>query len=208
MTDQDWTDLFLPTLMPDAPAGHVRMRADVLPPSVFGSNVRGIARESEWDRIRLGISARAGKLCEICGGESLGPHRKVQHPDCHEIWRFDICDGVVTQVLADLIALCKRCHNTQHVGRALDLEDVNEVLQSVNGWSHAEAHEDIRRAFRRLKLLEGAEVDLDLSVLVGQIIVPGAPELRFTSAQRSLMGNSWNRSKPAPQLAQLDLGLG
>jgi hypothetical protein len=208
MTDQDWTDVFLPTLMPDAPAGHVRMRADVLPPSVFGSNVRGIARESEWDRIRLGVSARAGKLCEICSRESYGPHRKVQHPDCHEIWRFEMRDDVVTQVLAGLIALCKRCHNTQHAGRALDLEDVNEVLQSVNGWSHTEAHDDIRRAFRRLKLLEGAEVDLDLPVLVGQIIVPGAPQLRFTSAQRSLTGNSWNRSKPAPQLAQLDLGLG
>ena len=208
MTDQDWTDLFLPTLMPDAPTGHVRMRADVLPPSVFGSNVRGIARESEWDRIRLGVSSRAGKLCEICGGESYGPHQKVQHPDCHEIWRFEMRDGVATQVLAGLIALCKRCHNTQHVGRALDLEDVNEVLQSVNGWSHAEAHADIRRAFRRLKLLEGAEVDLDLSVLVGQIIVPDTPELRLTSAQRSLLGNSWKRSKPAPQLVQLDFRLG
>lgn len=208
MTDQDWTNLFLPTLLPDAPVSHVRMRADVLPPSVFGSNVRGIARESEWDRIRLGVSARAGKLCEICGGESYGPHRKVQHPDCHEIWRFEMRHGVITQVLAGLIALCKRCHNTQHVGRALDLEDVNGVLQSVNGWSHSEAHGDIRRAFRRLKLLEGAEVGLDLSVLRGQIVVPSAPELRFTSAQRSLLGNSWKRSKPAPEHAQLDLGLG
>ncbi|WP_316292199.1 hypothetical protein, partial [Clavibacter michiganensis] len=31
----DWHDLFVPTLMPDAPAGHVRMRADVLPSKVF-----------------------------------------------------------------------------------------------------------------------------------------------------------------------------
>jgi hypothetical protein len=151
------------------PAGQVRMRADVLPPSVFGSNVRVIARESEWDRIRLGVSARAGKRCEICGGESYGPHRKVQHPDCHEIWRFEVRDGVVTQVLAGLIALCKRCHNTQHVGRALDLEDVKEVLQSVNSWSDSEAHEVVQRAFGRLNHLEEAAVDLDLSALVGQI---------------------------------------
>jgi hypothetical protein len=208
MTGENWTDLFLPTLMPSAPAGHVRMRADVLPPSVFGSNVRGIARESEWDRIRLGVSARAGKRCEMCGGKSHGPHRKVQHPDCHETWRFEVRDGVVTQVLAGLIALCKRCHNTQHVGRALDLEDVKEALRSVNSWSDSEAHEDVRRAFGRLKHLEAAAVDLDLSALVGQINVPGAPGLRFRASQRSLMGNSWKRSKPAAQSVQLDLDSG
>ncbi|WP_219817265.1 hypothetical protein [Rathayibacter tritici] len=208
MMDQDWTSVFLPALMPDAPAGHPRMRADVLPPSVFGSNVRGIARESEWDRTRLAVSARAGKLCEICGDQSHGPFGKVQHPDCHEIWRFEMRDGVVTQVLAGLIALCKRCHNTQHIGRALDLEDVNDRLQLVNGWTHSEAQTDIRRAFRRLKLLEGLDVDLDLSALLGQLAVPGSPDLHFTAAERLLRGNSWERSRPAPQATQLDLGLG
>jgi hypothetical protein len=184
------------------------MRADVLPPSVFGSNVRGIARESEWDRIRLAVSARAGKLCEICGDQSHGPFGKVQHPDCHEIWRFEVRDGVATQVLAGLIALCKRCHNTQHIGRALDLEDVDDRLQLVNGWTRSEAQTDIRRTFRRLKLLEGLDVDLDLSTLLGQLAVPGSPGLHFTAAERSSLGNSWQRSRPVPQVTQLDLELG
>lgn len=205
--DQDWTSVFMPTLTPDAPVGHPRMRADVLPPSVFGSNVRGIARESEWDRIRLAVSARAGKLCQMCGDQSYGPLGKVQHPGCHEIWRFEMRDGAVTQVLAGLIALCKRCHNTQHVGRALDLEDVNERLQLMNGWTHAEAQTDIRRAFRRLKLLGGLDVDLDLSVLIDQLAIPGSPDLHFTAAERILHGNSWKRSRPVPQATQLDLGL-
>ncbi|PPH67643.1 hypothetical protein C5C45_08725 [Rathayibacter rathayi] len=154
------------------------------------------------------MSARAGKLCEICGDQSHGPFGKVQHPDCHEIWRFEMRDGVVTQVLAGLIALCKRCHNTQHIGRALDLEDVNDRLQLVNGWTHSEAQTDIRRAFRRLKLLEGLDVDLDLSALSGQLAVPGSPSLQFTAAERVSRGNSWKRSRPTPQAAQLDLGLG
>lgn len=206
--DQDWTSVFLPTLMPNAPVGHPPMRADVLPPRVCGSNVRGIARESEWDRIRLAVSARAGKLCEICGDQSHGPFGKVQHPDCHEIWRFEMRDGIVTQVLAGLIALCKRCHNTQHIGRALDLEDVNEWLQLVNRWTHSEAQTDIRRAFRRLKLLEGLDVDLDLSTLLGQLAVAGSSDLQFTASERLLLGNSWQRSRPVLQATQLDLGLG
>jgi hypothetical protein len=208
--DQDWTSVFLPTLMPDAPVDRPHMRAAVLPPSVFGSNVRGVARESEWDRIRLAVSARAGKLCESRGDQSHGPFGKIQHPDGHEIWRFEMRDGIVTQVLAGLIALCKRCHNTRHIGRALDLEDVNDRLQLVNGWTHAEAQTDIRRAFRRVELLDGLDVDLDLdlSILVGQLAVPGSPDLHFSSAERLLYGNSWKRSRPVPQAAQLDLGLG
>ena len=117
-------------------------------------------------------------------------------------------DGAVTQVLAGLTALCKRCHNTQHIGRALDLEDVNDRLQLVNGWTHSEAQTDIRRAFRRLKLLKSLDVDLDLSSLLGQLAVPGSPDLHFTAAKRMLLGNSWQRSRPVPPATQLDLGLG
>ncbi|KZX22344.1 hypothetical protein [Rathayibacter tanaceti] len=197
MTTADWHDLFVPTLMPDAPAGHVRMRADVLPPQVFGSNVRKIARESEWDRIRLGVSARAGKLCQICGGESYGPYRKVQHPDCHEIWRFEERSDGLTQVLAGLIALCKTCHNTQHIGRAPDLDQVMEVLMGLNGWTREEARAYVQRAFARLKLLRDVEIHLDLSLLVGQIVVPSAPDLLFTSAGREALGPSWKPSGPA-----------
>ncbi|OII41451.1 hypothetical protein BIU99_17835 [Plantibacter sp. MMLR14_011] len=144
----------------------------------------------------------------MCGDQSYGPFGKVQHPDCHEIWRFEMSDGVITQVLAGLIALCKRCHNTQHIGRAPDLEDVNDRLQLVNGWTHAAAQTDIRRGFRRLQLLEGLAVDLDLSALSGQLNVPGSPSLQFTAAERVLHGNSWKRSHPTPQATQLDLGLG
>ena len=183
------------------------MRADVLPLSVFGSNVRGIARYSEWERIRLLVSARAGKRCEICEGESHGPRQKVQHPDCHEIWRFELRDGAITQTLVGFIALCKKCHDTQHVGRSPDIEEAERVLARVNGWTEDEAHADVRRAFARLKFLEDSDIGLDLSILVGQIVVHGAPSLVFTSQERSSYGNSWARTKKAPQNGELDLGL-
>jgi hypothetical protein len=38
-------------------------------------------------------------------------------------------------VLAGLIALRKECHNTQHVGRAPDLDQVMEALMPINGWT-------------------------------------------------------------------------
>ncbi|OUE07799.1 hypothetical protein CMsap09_02540 [Clavibacter michiganensis] len=109
MTTAHWHDLLVPTLMPDAPAGHVRMRADVLPSKVYGANVRSIARWSEWERIRLGVTARAGNLCQICDGESHGPSGKLQRPDCYEIWGFEERDNRLTQALAGLIALGKAC---------------------------------------------------------------------------------------------------
>ncbi len=197
MTTADWHDLFVPTLMPDAPAGHVRMRADVLPSKVFGSHVRSIARWSEWERIRLGVAASAGIQCHISGGESHGPDGKVQRPDCHEIWRFEERDHGLTQVLAGLIALCKPCHNTQHVGRAPDLDQVMEALMGINAWTREEARDDLRRAFARLKLLDDVAIDLDLSLLLGQIVVPSAPDLLFTSADREALGPSWKPSGPA-----------
>ncbi|MGA1836396.1 hypothetical protein VD659_05625 [Herbiconiux sp. 11R-BC] len=207
VTEPALADLLLPTLLPNSPVGHIRMRADALPTNVFGSNVRGIARESEWDRIRLAVSARAGKRCQICGGESFGPKRRVQHPDCHEIWRFELREGGVVQVLAGLIALCKKCHNTQHVGRALDLEEVKEALVEVNGWSYADAHDDVRRAFAKSAQLKDHPIDLDLSLLRGQLQILGSPDLKFTAAERTTLGNSWTRARPSPQATELDIEL-
>jgi hypothetical protein len=207
VTESALADLLLPTLLPNSPVGHIRMRADALPSNVFGSNVRGIARESEWDRIRLAVSARAGKHCEICGGESFGPKRRVQHPDCHEIWRFELRETGIVQVLAGLIALCKKCHNTQHVGRALDLEEVKEVLTEVNGWSYADAHADVRRAFAKSAQLNDYAIGLDLSLLRGQIRVPRSSDLKLTAAERTALGNSWTRAKRPPRETELDLEL-
>jgi len=113
----------------------------------------------------------------------------------------------VVQVLAGLIALCKKCHNTQHVGRALDLEEVKEVLAEVNGWSYADAHADVRRAFSKSAQLKNHAIDLDLSLLRGQILVRGSSDLRFTATERTALGNSWIRGAPAPQATELDLEL-
>ena len=183
------------------------MRADALPTNVFGSNVRGIARESEQDRIRLGVSARAGKHCEICGSESHGPMRRVQHSDCHEVWRFELREAGMVQVLGGLIALCKKCHNIQHVGDALDLEEVKEALMEVNGWSYADAQDNVRRAFATSAQLKDHAIGLDLSLLRGKVLVRGSSELKFAAAERATLENSWTRGKPLPQETELDIEL-
>lgn len=176
-------------LIPDG----IRIRADLLPPTVWGSNVRALALTTNprtWDRLRIPVCEAANNLCEACHRPAPGRRR----PDCLEQWAFDVHGPVPVQRLRRLVALCPDCHNTQHIGRAQNigiLDDVRDTLQRVNGWGPAQVEADIARAWARFNAISTVAFALDLSVLADRLSWPGRPDLYWTAEQRAELGSTY-----------------
>lgn len=172
----------------------VKIRADMLPPSTHGSNIRDLVTKGEWKRLRDSTCEAAGNRCEICGAASDGTGRRARYLECHEKWIFERADGDrYVQRLERLIALCKDCHFVQHSGRAhvIGLEDkVIAHLRRLNRWTEQQALADFRRAVDRCVRLDQYPWDLDLSALQGMLSLDGYPELYVPARARILLGKS------------------
>lgn len=76
----------------------------------------------------------------ICG-------RPVRRLEAHERWEYDEANGV--QKLADVVALCHRCHETVHIGRAQLTgrgQEAEDWFMKVNGVSYAELRAALGKA--------------------------------------------------------------
>lgn len=204
--DDDWRTVSVPTLRPEVTNGEPRMRADLLPPTVWGSNLRALLTDSVWRRLSRETSEGASGVCEICGRVSNGS-RGPQRPDCHEIWSFSERAGKPVQRLERLIALCKGCHNVQHIGRAESLgltPDVIARLREVNGWTADEAEADLERAWSRFALIARLRFDLDLAAIEGHVSLRGWHSFYVPADDRDRLGNTWQPPEPGPALFDLD----
>ena len=190
MREADWKAIAIECVPLGSANDGVMLRADVLPRLTLGSNLRGMLRQATWDRLRFAAADAADNRCEACGKQSLGPKQKVQRPDCHEAWVYEKNGSRFTQRLDRLIALCKMCHNVQHIGRGFTADAV-QTLQVLNGWSVAEALADIERAVTRVALMNNLEFDLDLSVLSPVIELTDYPHMRIPAIDRIFLGNTW-----------------
>lgn len=177
--------------------GSIRLGADRLPGSVWGSNLRAILPTSRWVALSRRTAERAGRLCEVCGHPSFYGEG-TRNPDCHEIWEFEGQESNPVQRLAGVIALCGACHETQHSGLA-ELNDrwesVIATLCRVNGWDRADAEADIERSRERYCDLSKTEWDLDLTLLNGWVMLDGHPNLLIPSEDRATLGNTLDKTK-------------
>lgn len=176
------------------------MLADLLPATVWGSNVRALVTATAWRRLSRETSDAAGGVCEICGRVSNGSHGP-QRPDCHEMWSYRIAGEVVVQRLVRLIGLCKGCHNVQHLGLAETLgfrRDVVERLCEVNGWAPDSAELDLARAWTRYELMSQLRCDLDLRAIESRAALRDWPSHYVPAGERDQLGSSL---RPDPQRA-------
>lgn len=184
------------TLAGPSAADGVRIRADMLPSSTWGSNLRGVFPD-DWNRLRKPVCAAAGNACELCGAVSTRTRRdgKPYRPDCHEKWNFALGPGgVLVQRLDRLVALCSDCHRVQHAGHANATGQTNLVLaqlRRVNDWSIGQARADVERAQHRWQVLNECTFDLDLAVLLGKVSLEGYPKLYIPARERDQLGNSY-----------------
>lgn len=165
------------------------LRADRLPPTVWGSNLRAFFPTSRWQDLSRSTAERAGQECEVCG---RGPGDR-SGLDCNEMWEFLDVGGVHVQRLVGVIAMCEWCHLTQHSGRADMIgryDDVVAVLMDVNRWTELRAVRDISASETEFKERSQFDWDMDLSVLAGWLELPDEPSLLVRADRRGLLGNT------------------
>lgn len=110
----------------------MKLRFELVPDSCWYSNLRSILSPAQWDFIRKDAYARAGGKCMICGATA----RRLE---AHERWEYDEKNAV--QKLADVVAVCRSCHEVIHIGRTQLLggeERACAHFMKVNGCTYAE----------------------------------------------------------------------
>jgi len=138
-----------------------RLTIELVPETVWASNVRTVVTRSEWDRLRKAVYERANHACEVCGGKG------VRHVvECHEIWHYD--DATLKQTLLGMQALCPSCHEVKHIGLAQVrgyYERAIAHLAKVNGWTQSVARVYAHDQFLLWQERSKKRWTLDLDVL-------------------------------------------
>lgn len=146
---------------------------DLIPRGAWFTNVRTCVVPSDWGRIRHMVYARAENRCEACGRR---PARKPgDWIEAHERWRYLASsapdkDGRThfVQRLTRLIALCTRCHQVTHFGRAEVTGRRDQALahlMRVTGMDREAAEAHVQVAFEVWTELSRRTWELDLSML-------------------------------------------
>ena len=85
----------------------------VLPKSLHGINPRTIMGQAKWNKLKKEKLAEADHHCMACG--EFVPHVPGNYLECHEVYQIDMDKKEFK--LADIICLCKKCHDYIHMGR-------------------------------------------------------------------------------------------
>jgi len=142
-----------------------KLTIELIPKTLFYSNVRTLLPKKYWDLIRNESYEKANHRCEICG--DTGKNQGYKHDvECHEIWEYD--DENHSQTLIGLISLCPTCHQVKHIGRAIAIgkqEICFQQLAKINKWTPQQVLEHVTEAFEQHKERSKHQWTLDLSIL-------------------------------------------
>ena len=137
---------------------------DLIPNTCWFTNVRYCTHSRDWDRLRDCVYSRVNNTCECC-------HNKTNNIEAHERWHYD--NDTKTQKLVRLVALCKMCHTTTHIGLAGIKGKGSEALEhlkKVRNFTHEEAIEHKKQAFQVWRERNTIKWNLDLSLLTNNNI--------------------------------------
>lgn len=137
-----------------------KLQFELVPESCFCSNLRSVLPNGAWDIIRKKAYARAGGKCMICGAPSA-------RLEAHERWEYDDENGV--QKLADIVAVCRACHEVIHIGRTTLMgreKEASEHFMKVNGCTYAKYREALGEANAKHRERSAREWKLDISALI------------------------------------------
>lgn len=137
----------------------MKLNFELVPESCWYSNLRSILSPDQWDFIRKDAYARAGGKCMICGA----PSRRLE---AHERWEYD--EKAQVQKLADVVAVCRSCHEVIHIGRTQLIggeERACAHFMKVNGCTYSEYRKalgEANAAHRRRNQIPEWKLDLTL----------------------------------------------
>ena len=117
-----------------------KLKFELIPAGCWKCNLHEILSKQAWDYIKQDAKIRADGKCSICG-------RKTNNLDAHEVWSYDEKNAI--QKLEDVIAVCRDCHNTIHIGRTQAVgnsEKAEDHYIKVNGCTYSEMRADLGAA--------------------------------------------------------------
>jgi len=138
-----------------------KLTIDLVPASVWHTNVRTLLPSHTWDQIRHKAYTLAGHICEICGG--VGPDHPVE---CHEVWNYN--DTTSVQTLVGFLSLCPACHQAKHFGLARVQgkdQEAKKHLMRINGMTKNAVDEYIFEEFVVWRKRSRAEWKTDISYI-------------------------------------------
>lgn len=121
-----------------------KLKIELVPATVWFSNLRSLFTSAQWDFIRKTAYKRANYRCEICSG--VGDEHPVE---AHEEWNYDDENHVIT--LNKVTALCPACHKVKHIGFAQisgNYESAFHQFKNVNYINDDKAEKLIEKAFK------------------------------------------------------------
>lgn len=134
-----------------------KLNFELVPDSCWYSNLRSILSPAQWDVVRKEAYARAGGRCMICGA----PSKRLE---AHERWEYN--EKAAVQRLADVVAVCKACHEVIHIGRTALLGGEERAcghFMKVNGCSYSDYRKalgEANEAHRRRNSVKEWALDL------------------------------------------------
>lgn len=100
---------------------------DMIPASSWGVSLAKMARASSWKEMSDVCRDWSSSRCMLCG-------EKHAHLELHEVWSYEPpALGSLTglQTLSSITLLCRRCHETQHLGLAAIQGNLARALARV-----------------------------------------------------------------------------
>jgi Domain of unknown function (DUF5710) len=147
---------------------------DLVPSSCWFTNVRSCVSQRDWERLRMMITTRAGRRCEICHrGEDRESGRWLE---AHERWDFDHQTKV--QALRRLICLCTSCHTATHYGLAKLTGKDSEAFRHICRVTRLPARQvkdQIDLAFAVWQIRSLGTWELDLGILLNAGVTLNRP---------------------------------
>lgn len=136
---------------------------DLIPRSCWFKNVRNNIKPSDWDLIRKHIYSRVNYKCECCGIDTK--LNKIQI-EAHERWNYDDINKI--QKLVRIIALCRDCHQSTHIGYANltgNYQKAFNHLKKVRKFDDINCQNHIEKAFKLWNIRNKYNWELDLSLI-------------------------------------------
>lgn len=93
----------------------LRLRIELVPPPLWGKNLRSYLTDSRWANLREAVRQIADFTCEICGEKAS--RENELGVNAHEDWRYDDARSSSTATLLRVGCVCTLCHHIHHFGQ-------------------------------------------------------------------------------------------
>ncbi len=146
---------------------------DLIPNSCWFTNVRSCVHPTDWDRLRRYVYERVNHICECCNMDTQHANIPLE---AHERWEYN--EETQTQKLVRIVALCRHCHQSTHMGlsglRGIG-DEAKEHIKQVRQFTEQEYQTHKEDAFEIWRRRNKINWDLDLSLITSnniQLLTP------------------------------------